>query len=200
MINFVDCWHFDCVSQSISSNVLEESAVSDDILSPEEEGICSGKYFSESGLVGLLEQAAASFNMVRAHVTSLPPQSWRLSASKGFKWIRLISKPAPHFFMGLLTINWRLSLLQAAMYEAINEVYKILCPIHEANRDFKKLSSVHGKLQDAFNKVYNQVCWHWKFVLKSWTCLQEVPISLAQFQESICWMNIKFQQYPLYIN
>uniref|UniRef100_A0A8C2H9L5 Dedicator of cytokinesis 6 n=1 Tax=Cyprinus carpio TaxID=7962 RepID=A0A8C2H9L5_CYPCA len=93
-----------CVSfQSISSNVLEESAVSDDILSPEEEGICSGKYFSESGLVGLLEQAAASFNM-------------------------------------------------AAMYEAINEVYKILCPIHEANRDFKKLASVHGKLQDAFNK------------------------------------------------
>ncbi|XP_072532648.1 dedicator of cytokinesis protein 7 isoform X1 [Salminus brasiliensis] len=97
-----------CVSfQSISSNVLEESAVSDDILSPEEEGICAGKYFSEAGLVGLLEQAAASFSM-------------------------------------------------AAMYEAINEVYKILCPIHEANRDFKKLASVHGKLQDAFNKVYNQ--------------------------------------------
>uniref|UniRef100_A0A3Q3BHB6 Dedicator of cytokinesis 6 n=1 Tax=Kryptolebias marmoratus TaxID=37003 RepID=A0A3Q3BHB6_KRYMA len=98
-----------CVTfQNISSNVLEESAVSDDILSPEEEGICAGKYFSESGLVGLLEQAAASFNM-------------------------------------------------AAMYEAINEVYKILLPIHEANRDFKKLSTVHGKLQDAFNKVYNQV-------------------------------------------
>lgn len=52
--------------QSISSNVLEESAVSDDILSPEEEGICAGKYFSEVGLVGLLEQAAASFNMVRS--------------------------------------------------------------------------------------------------------------------------------------
>lgn len=51
--------------QNISSNVLEESAVSDDVLSPEEEGICAGKYFSESGLVGLLEQAAASFNMVR---------------------------------------------------------------------------------------------------------------------------------------
>ncbi|KAA8585261.1 hypothetical protein FQN60_003955 [Etheostoma spectabile] len=97
-----------CVTfQNVSSNVLEESAVSDDVLSPEEEGICAGKYFSESGLVGLLEQAAASFNM-------------------------------------------------AAMYEAINEVYKILLPIHEANRDFKKLATVHGKLQDAFNKVYNQ--------------------------------------------
>lgn len=53
--------------------------------------------------------------------------------------------------------------LQAAMYEAINEVYKILLPIHEANRDFKKLATVHGKLQDAFNKVYNQV----SFILKS---------------------------------
>lgn len=49
------------------------------------------------------------------------------------------------------------------MYEAINEVYKILLPIHEANRDFKKLASVHGKLQDAFNKVYNQV----SLILKS---------------------------------
>ncbi|KAL0992883.1 hypothetical protein UPYG_G00100510 [Umbra pygmaea] len=97
-----------CVTfQHISSNVLEESAVSDDILSPEEEGICAGKYFSELGLVGLLEQAASSFHM-------------------------------------------------AFMYEAINEVYKILLPIHEANRDFKKLATVHGKLQDAFNKVYNQ--------------------------------------------
>lgn len=53
-------------------------------------------------------------------------------------------------------------LLQAAMYEAINEVYKILLPIHEANRDFKKLATVHGKLQDAFNKVYNQVSWQIK--------------------------------------
>ena len=50
--------------QYISSNVLEESAISDDIVSPDEEGICSGKYFTESGLVGLLEQAASSFNMV----------------------------------------------------------------------------------------------------------------------------------------
>nr|XP_029480199.1 LOW QUALITY PROTEIN: dedicator of cytokinesis protein 7-like [Oncorhynchus nerka] len=97
-----------CVTfQHISSNVLEESAVSDDILSPEEEGICAGKYFSEVGLVGLLEQAATSFHM-------------------------------------------------ASMYEAINEVYKILLPVHEANRDFKKLATVHGKLQDAFNKIYNQ--------------------------------------------
>uniref|UniRef100_A0A4W3H0W9 Dedicator of cytokinesis 6 n=1 Tax=Callorhinchus milii TaxID=7868 RepID=A0A4W3H0W9_CALMI len=97
-----------CVSfQNISSNVLEESAVSDDVVSPDEEGICTGKYFSEAGLVGLLEQAAASFTM-------------------------------------------------AGMYEAVNEVYKILIPIHEANRDSKRLSTIHGKLQDAFNKISNQ--------------------------------------------
>ena len=50
--------------QHISQNVLEESAVSDDVVSPDEEGICTGKYFSESGLVGLLEQAASSFTMI----------------------------------------------------------------------------------------------------------------------------------------
>uniref|UniRef100_A0A452S9V4 Dedicator of cytokinesis 7 n=1 Tax=Ursus americanus TaxID=9643 RepID=A0A452S9V4_URSAM len=94
-----------CVTfQNISSNVLEESAVSDDVVSPDEEGICSGKYFTESGLVGLLEQAAASFSM-------------------------------------------------AGMYEAVNEVYKVLIPIHEANRDAKKLSTIHGKLQEAFSKI-----------------------------------------------
>ena len=51
--------------QHITPNVLEESAVSDDVVSPDEEGICTGKYFTESGLIGLLEQAASSFNMVR---------------------------------------------------------------------------------------------------------------------------------------
>ncbi|MEJ1282732.1 hypothetical protein NN561_013694 [Cricetulus griseus] len=95
------------IGNNISSNVLEESAVSDDVVSPDEEGICSGKYFTESGLVGLLEQAAASFSM-------------------------------------------------AGMYEAVNEVYKVLIPIHEANRDAKKLSTIHGKLQEAFSKIVHQ--------------------------------------------
>uniref|UniRef100_A0A8C5NE53 Dedicator of cytokinesis protein 7 n=1 Tax=Gouania willdenowi TaxID=441366 RepID=A0A8C5NE53_GOUWI len=97
-----------CVTfQNISSNVLEESAVSDDVVSPDEEGICSGKYFTEIGLVGLLEQAAASFSL-------------------------------------------------AGMYEAVNEVYKVLIPIHEANRDAKKLATIHGKLQEAFGKIVHQ--------------------------------------------
>lgn len=97
-----------CVTfQNISFNVLEESAVSDDVLSPDEEGICSGKYFTEAGLVGLMEQAADLFSM-------------------------------------------------AGMYEAVNEVYKVLIPIHEANRDAKKLAAIHGRLQDAFSKIVHQ--------------------------------------------
>lgn len=44
--------------------MLEESAVSDDVLSPDEDGVCSGRYFSESGLVELLEQAAELFSTV----------------------------------------------------------------------------------------------------------------------------------------
>ncbi|ELU18915.1 hypothetical protein CAPTEDRAFT_161690 [Capitella teleta] len=97
-----------CVAfQHVSQNILEESAVSDDVVSPDEEGICTGKYFSELGLVGLLEQAASSFNM-------------------------------------------------AGMYEAVNHVYKVLIPIYEYNRDFKKLAFVHGKLQDAFTSVLRQ--------------------------------------------
>uniref|UniRef100_A0A8C4QN86 DOCKER domain-containing protein n=1 Tax=Eptatretus burgeri TaxID=7764 RepID=A0A8C4QN86_EPTBU len=93
--------------ERISGNVIEESAVSDDILSPDEEGICSGSFFSETGLVGLLEQAANLFSM-------------------------------------------------AQMFEAVNEVYKILIPIHEAHRDIKKLATLHGKLQQAFEKISMQ--------------------------------------------
>ncbi|MPC69939.1 Dedicator of cytokinesis protein 7 [Portunus trituberculatus] len=39
------------------------------------------------------------------------------------------------------------------MYECLNEVYKILTPIAEKNRDWKKLINIHSKLQDAFSKI-----------------------------------------------
>ncbi|XP_075905606.1 dedicator of cytokinesis protein 8 isoform X1 [Nelusetta ayraudi] len=90
--------------QNISPNVLEESAVSDDILSPDEDGVCSGRYFTESGLVGLLEQAAELFS-------------------------------------------------NGGLYEAVNEVYKVIIPILEAHRDFRKLASTHDKLQRAFDSI-----------------------------------------------
>uniref|UniRef100_T1J9Y0 Uncharacterized protein n=1 Tax=Strigamia maritima TaxID=126957 RepID=T1J9Y0_STRMM len=90
--------------EALTPDVLEESAVSDDVVSPDEEGICTGKYFTENGLIGLLEQAASSFNL-------------------------------------------------AGMFEAMNVVYKILIPIAEANRDFKKLANIHSKLHEAFSKI-----------------------------------------------
>ena len=43
------------------------------------------------------------------------------------------------------------------MFEAVNSVYKVLIPIHEASRDFKKLATIHSKLQDAFNNIIKQV-------------------------------------------
>ncbi|KAG8455210.1 hypothetical protein GDO86_001415 [Hymenochirus boettgeri] len=55
--------------QNISSNAIEESAVSDDILTPDDDGVCSGRYFSENGLIGLLEQAAELFNTARFYET-----------------------------------------------------------------------------------------------------------------------------------
>lgn len=90
--------------ERVTPNALEESAVSDDVVSPEEEGICLGKDFTESGLVGLLEHAAGSFNL-------------------------------------------------AGMYEAVNDVYSILIPMAEANRDYKRLANIHAKLHEAFTRV-----------------------------------------------
>jgi hypothetical protein len=90
--------------ERVSPNVLEESAVSDDVLSPEKEGGCLGSHFTEAGLVGLLEQAASSFHV-------------------------------------------------AAMYEPMNDIYRVLIPIAENNRDFKKLANIHGKLHDAYTRI-----------------------------------------------
>lgn len=53
-----------CVDfQHVTSNILEESAVSKDVVSPHEDGVCTEKYFSTAGIVGLLEQAAYAFNL-----------------------------------------------------------------------------------------------------------------------------------------
>ncbi|KAJ8913567.1 hypothetical protein NQ315_017118 [Exocentrus adspersus] len=90
--------------ERVSPNVLEESAVSDDVLSPEREGGCLGSHFTEAGLLGLLEHAASSFHA-------------------------------------------------AAMYEPMNDIYRVLIPIAENNRDFKKLANIHGKLHDAFTRI-----------------------------------------------
>ena len=43
------------------------------------------------------------------------------------------------------------------MYEAVNDIYHVLTPIYEANRDFKKLSQVHSKLHEYFNRILLQV-------------------------------------------
>lgn len=88
----------------VTPNTLMESAVSDDVLSPGEDGIFLGNRFMETGLKTLLEEAANSFQI-------------------------------------------------AGMYEAMNDVYHILIPIYEANREFQKLSKIHGKLQEAFNRI-----------------------------------------------
>lgn len=46
--------------------------------------------------------------------------------------------------------------LQAGMFECLNEVYKILTPIAEKNRDWKKLIHIHTKLQHAFTMIDTQ--------------------------------------------
>lgn len=48
--------------QQVSPNALQESAVSDDVMAPRNEGICLGKDFTEQGLQGILEIVLIHFN------------------------------------------------------------------------------------------------------------------------------------------
>uniref|UniRef100_A0A9J2PJV5 Dedicator of cytokinesis protein 7 n=1 Tax=Ascaris lumbricoides TaxID=6252 RepID=A0A9J2PJV5_ASCLU len=88
----------------ISDNILEESAVSDDVISADEEGICESRHFTENGLVHLVEKTAQ--------------------------------------FME-----------KAQMYEMMPLVYKVITPILEQNRDYRRLAQIHNRLSDALSRI-----------------------------------------------
>ena len=70
----------------------------------EEEGICTSKYFSENGLVELLEKAAEHFK-------------------------------------------------EAQLYEAVNEVYKLVLPIYEAKRSHQDVERVYRMLSECYKEL-----------------------------------------------
>lgn len=70
----------------------------------EEEGICTSKYFSENGLVELLEKAAEHFK-------------------------------------------------EAQLYEAVNEVYKLVLPIYEAKRSHQDVERVYRMLSECYKDL-----------------------------------------------
>ena len=48
-------------------------------------------------------------------------------------------------------------MIQARLYEAVYEVYKIIIPIHAAKRQFKELEKIHTKLVDCFQNIISKV-------------------------------------------
>jgi hypothetical protein len=55
-----------------------------------------------------------------------------------------LKKIASYFLVQALLEHAASELMTAGMYEAVNEVYKVLIPIAEENRDYKKLANIHG--------------------------------------------------------
>ena len=47
--------------------------------------------------------------------------------------------------------------VQARLYEAVYEVYKIIIPIHGAKRQFKEMEKIHVKLVDCFQNIVAKV-------------------------------------------
>lgn len=60
-------------ADALSENCLEECAVSDDIVSPEEEGICESAHFTETGMAGSVrsQMAAGLLRLLESCVTNL---------------------------------------------------------------------------------------------------------------------------------
>jgi len=48
-------------------------------------------------------------------------------------------------------------LKQAELYETANELYKLIIPIHEKNRNYDKLAKSHGDLKEIFAKIISSI-------------------------------------------
>lgn len=116
LVDFRGATCFECVS----SNVLEECAISDDIMvvSQTSDQVCLGDEFSEIGLISLLDRAAELFQKVIFCFNSI--------------------------FL-LWTYNNKFqTILQAGMFEVMIQVYnKIAIPLIEKTNDYKKLSDMY---------------------------------------------------------
>ena len=70
-----DCRHRPggCIDfTKLSENVLEESAIGDDVVSPQDEGICLSPHFSDGGLLNLLEKAGEMFYKAQQYEAMTP--------------------------------------------------------------------------------------------------------------------------------
>ena len=135
----------------LTPNALDESAVSDDIVSPDEEvignqtvveiicnffqGICNGKNFTENGLIEFLETAAEEFT-----------QAGMFEAVNEV----LIRSYVSYVFSCLFGTCQCIDVFHGC---PPTQTYKPVLKIVEANRDFKKMSEIHKKLHLAFEKI-----------------------------------------------
>ncbi|KJH41274.1 dedicator of cytokinesis [Dictyocaulus viviparus] len=123
--------------EGISDNILEECAVSDDVLSPDVEGICESRHFTAAGLVNLVEKCAAFFE--KAHI----PDVEGICESRHFTaagLVNLVEKCAAFFE-------------KAHMYELLPIVFQIVEPIVTEWRDYRRLSTIHARISDALARV-----------------------------------------------
>ena len=93
--------------EKLSPNAVEESAVSDDVVSPDEEGICTGKHFTEAGLMQFLDEAAKLFN-----------QAGFFEAINGVYKISIPVAEAGRNFE-------KLKLIHTDLYEAFNKIVQL---------------------------------------------------------------------------
>ena len=68
----------------------------------------------------------------------------------------------------------------AQMFELINEVDKLLIPILEARRDFKKLQMLHQRLGEAYGKILTTVSEIFQFFLFKGNSIRVIYLSAVR--------------------
>ena len=64
------------VSDALGTNLLEESAISDDVVSPDEDGVCCDELFSQNGFIKLIRNSSKFFK--EACMFELIPKLYRI--------------------------------------------------------------------------------------------------------------------------
>lgn len=133
-----------CVAfQKLSPNVIEESAVSDDVVSP------VSKHLAIAKLHVYTHTSKRTYSFIRyAHmrVQTHTQEEEGICTSKSFSeqgLVELLEDAAGFFY-------------EAQVYESVNEVYKLIIPIYENQRNHTQLGKVYAKLSDCYKELVSK--------------------------------------------
>lgn len=115
------------------------------------QGVLGGE--GRTGRKSYLPISCSSYQSISANILEEETSSAIMSSSQSSNGLCSAKTFSEAGLINLLE-RAAVSFTSASLYETVNEVYKLLMPIAEGRRDYHKLSSIHGRLQEICMKIH----------------------------------------------